>query len=191
MRRQTHDVGLATRWVASPLDVDPRMLPAQVALPVRGRPGRPARDRDTVLISCDCIALERNGQIETHEIEDFSGVSVRMEGSELGSYAVSINLHHEDPDLCIPLHVAYDMDEAGARWQSWARTLGLPLLLPSEDGGWREPFARLGKVTVKTPWAREARLALANRRSAFSSRRAMGERGAQPLRGGREIIARH
>ncbi len=187
MRRQTHDVGLATRWVASPLDVDPCQLPAKFALPLRGRSNTPSPSRDTVLVSCDCVALERNGRIEAHEIDDFAGVSVRIDGSE-DFWAVSINLQHDDPDLCIPLHVAFDLDEVGARWQSWAKTLGLPLLLPSEDGTWREAITRLGKVAVKAPLKR--RSTASQRRSSISATRTMGAVGERSVARGREIIAR-
>ena len=189
MRRQTHDVGLATRWVANPLDIDPCQLPAKFALPLRGRPGNPSRDRDTVLVSCDCVALERDGRIETHEISDFTGVAVHIDGGD-DFWAVSINLHHDDPDLCIPLHVAYDMDEVGARWQSWARTLGLPLLLPDEDGTWREAVTRLGKVAVKAPLARRGGV-LGERRSAMTATRRMGAYGLSRALAGEEITARH
>ena len=172
------------------MDIDPGQLPARVALPVRGRPGRPARSSDNILISCDCIALERDGRIEAHEIADFSGVAVRIDGSEHGFWAVSINLHHENPDLCIPLHVAYDMYEVGARWQSWAQVFGLPLLLPAEDGTWREPFDRLGKVAVRRPWGRSTRGVLKTRRSRFAASRAMGMPGPMPVYRGDELIAR-
>jgi len=188
VRRQTHDVGLATRWVASPLDVDPCQLPAKFALPLRGRTGRSSVGRDTVLVSCDCVALERDGRIEAHEIDDFLGVSVRIDGGD-DFWAVSINLHHDDPDLCIPLHVAFDMDEVGARWQSWAQRLGLPLLLPGEDGTWREAVKRLGKVAVKNPHKRRGGVS-SERRSRTSATRKTGEIGELRVLKGEEIIAR-
>ena len=35
-----------------------------------------------------------------------------------------------------------------AEWRSWGAALGLPLLVENEDGGWREPVARLGGVRI-------------------------------------------
>ena len=80
--------------------------------------------------------------------------------------------------------------DVGARWQSWARALNLPLLLPNLDGSWREPIDKCGKLSVNAPHARPARLGLAERRSAISSIREAGDLTLVRAVSGKEIIAR-
>ncbi|MEC9367162.1 MAG: DUF6101 family protein [Pseudomonadota bacterium] len=198
MRRQTKPQGLAARWLARPLDIDPYQLPARFDLPVQSAPDRARRPLDRIEINPQSVAVEREsaaGAAIRHQLPlaAFAGVAIRMEPMGEGSenFAVSINLHHDDPDLCIPLHVAYDLNDANARWQSWGRTLGLPLLLPALDGGWHEPLDRLGKVKVSRPCTRPPRKVLAPRRSCLSSVREVGDLRATVRVGGAEIIARN
>lgn len=198
MRRQTNPQGLAARWSVHPLDVDPFQLPARFVLAVCDTSGRLPEARDLISISRDEVAVERDipGRSTSREIlrtEAFSGVAVRMAVREDDGrrFAISVNLHHDDPRLCIPLHVSFAMDDAGARWQSWARALRLPLLLPAADGGWREPVARLGRLNVGPPLARSHRLVLAARRSLTASLRSVGKASNLGPIHGAEIIARH
>ena len=197
MRRQTQPHGLAARWPASPLDLDPKTLPVRYSLPVDDGPDRARKARDLVEIRHGSIAVKH----EVHGVpavsrnlalEDFSGVAIRIEALDDGfdSFAVSVNLHHPDPKLCFPLHVSREMSDVGARWQSWARALNLPLLLPDLDGTWREPTERFGKLFVNRPHQRPARLGLATRRSAISSIRDLGDQGLVRAVSGKEIIAR-
>lgn len=198
MRRQTKPQGLAARWLARPLDIDPYQLPARFDLPVQGAQERARRILDRIEINRQSIAVEREGDagasVRQHlPLDAFSGVAIRMEpvGDDCESFAVSVNLHHEDPDLCIPLHVAFDLMEVNARWQSWGRALGLPLLVPGLDGAWIEPLQRIGKVRVSRHCARPPRKVLSVRRSCLSAVREVGDkRPAQKITGA-EIIARN
>ena len=52
---------------------------------------------------------------------------------------VSIVLEHRDPGLSLPLFRATDGVDIVAEWQSWARVLGVPLLVAEADGRLREP----------------------------------------------------
>ena len=197
MRRQTNPQGLATRWPVRKMDVDPFHLPTQFSLPVQTVAGQLLRARDRIRIENATVAVEREvmgTRATTKEIalEEFTGVAIRADlvGEADDRFAVSVNLHHPDPDLCIPLHMSYDMCEVSARWQSWARALRLPLLLPALDGTWKEPVERLGKVSVKPPHGRVERRFLAKRRSCMSALRETGDSRARPAIGGAEIIAR-
>ncbi len=172
------------------MDVDPIHLPAKFALPVRGRDNRPANERDYVLIATDCVALERDGNIESHEINEFSGVAIRVEKGRSGVAAVSINLHHDNPNLCVPLHNAFDMGWVGERCQSWARALGLPLPLPCDDETWRDPFTRPSKVMTGPSWECGPRLSLKDRRSVTAYLRNVGSLQGMRIFRGQEIIAR-
>jgi len=179
------------------MDVDPFGLPVRYALPVDS-------DADCAQEARDLIEIRQGTVAVVHEVsgaravrrslplEDFSGVAIRIESVSDGhdGFAISINLHHPDPKLCFPLLMAFDMSEVGARWQSWGRTLKLPLLLPALDGSWREPVERFGKMKVKPPCARPARLALGARRSDISSVREMGDLALAHRVMGEELIAR-
>lgn len=198
MRRQTNPQGLAARWPVRPMDVDPFRLPAQFSLAVESVPGRLLRGRDRVRIEPAAVSVEREVMgVRTARklvaLSEFSGVAIRaaLVGENENRFAISVNLHHADPALCIPLHMAFDMDEANARWQSWARTLRLPLLMPAAEGGWREPVEKLGKIVVNRPCRRDPRRMLAARRSAMSSVRDPGVAREAPVVSGVEIVARN
>lgn len=198
MRRQTQSQGLAARWQPAPLDVNPFQLPARFNLSVESSTGTALTDWDHIIVRQGAITIERDvpgvGYCrEEHAIETFSGVAIRIDTTDASpeGFVVSVNLHHADPELCIPLHMAFDMNDASAHWQSWSRILGLPLLLAASDGTWREPVERLGKLVVHDAYARNPRLCLKRRHSHVSSTRSKAAgRNRAPLHS-REIIARH
>lgn len=197
MRRQTQPHGLAERWPVRPLDLDPLRLPVRYSLPVDIDSDRARRARDLIEIRQGEIAVKHEvsgvpAVCRDLALEDFSGVAIRIEAldEEFESFVVSVNLHHPDPKLCFPLHISSDMEEVGTRWQSWARALNLPLLLPNADGSWREPIERFGKLSVKQPHKRPARLGMEARRSAISSIRDVGDQSLVRCVSGREIVAR-
>jgi hypothetical protein len=180
------------------MDVDPFRLPAQFSLPVHSAAGRLLRLRDRIRIEPAAVSIDREVMgVRTAKklvaLSEFSGVAIRaaLVGENEDRFAISVNLHHEDPALCVPLHMAFDTDEANARWQSWARALRLPLLMPAPEGGWREPVQRLGKITVNPPCRRDPRRMLAARRSAMSSIRDTGVAREAPVVSGVEIVARN
>lgn len=197
MRRQTQPHGLAARWAMCPLDIDPRGLPVRYGLPVEHgvEHGRYARDLIEICDGFVAVKHEVSGQktvVRAFGWEEFSGIAIRIESldDDADRFAVSVNLHHGDPKLCFPLYMSHDMGSVGARWHDWGRALKLPLLLPTVDGGWREPVERFGKLTVNPPCDRSPRMVLANRRSCFSSIREVGDPGiATPIQG-HELIAR-
>src|SRR5437763_1463129 len=108
--------------------------------------------------------------------------------------AVAIMLEHRDSGLTVPLFVATDSDEAMAQWKSWARVLGLPLLVADGDGSLREPFRRIGRLAVGQPAPRRRRRnAIKWRRPSILMRRKPGRPSTHPsvYRDEREIIARN
>ena len=197
MRRQTQPHGLAARWPIRPLDLDPSRLPVRYCLPVDSGSVHPRKARDLVEIKPGSIAVKHEvsgvpAVCRDFALEDFSGVAIRIEAldEEFDSFAVSVNLHHSDPKLCFPLHMSREMKDVAVRWQSWARALQLPLLLPNPDGSWRESIERLGKLSVNSPHQRPTRLGMALRRSVISSVRELGDDRLVRSVAGREIIAR-
>jgi hypothetical protein len=110
------------------------------------------------------------------------------------SGAVSIALEHRDPSLSLPLYRAADCTDILAEWQSWARVLGMPLLVAESDGRLREPFERIGALRVANPTRRRrSRSAIRKRRPSILLRRKAGHsiENAVVHRGEREIIARN
>lgn len=197
MKRQTKQQGLAERWSAHQMDIDPFRLPAQFSLPVKTMAGRLLRACDRIEIEPAAIAIEREmlgARCVRQEIalDEFSGVAIRAEliGEDEDIFAISVNLHHENPEFCIPLHVSFDMSDVNARWQSWGRALGLPLLLPSPDGTWCQPVEKLGKISVSSAIQRKPRKMLASRRSRYSMIRDTGHSRPMLKFCGEEIIAR-
>jgi hypothetical protein len=125
----------------------------------------------------------------------YLGVAVRMEPpAEDTPGTVSIVLEHRDPGLSLPLFCAADGVDIVAEWQSWARVLGMPMLVAEADGRLREPFKRVGTLTVAAPVARRRRRsAIKKRRPTLPLRRVAVVMPATPVmhRDEREIIARH
>jgi hypothetical protein len=128
-------------------------------------------------------------------VANYLGVAVRMEPpADDAPGTVSIVLEHRDPGLSLPLFCAVDGVDIVAEWQSWARVLGMPLLVVEADGRLREPFNRVGALIVAAPVARRRRRsAIKKRRPTLPLRRAAGVMPATPVmhRDEREIIARH
>jgi hypothetical protein len=125
----------------------------------------------------------------------YLGVALRMEPPARGvAGTVSIVLEHRDSALSLPLFRAAEGTDIVAEWQSWARVLGMPLLVAEADGGLREPFRRIGALIVDTPTVRRRRRsAVRMRRPTLPLRRRMGRVHANPVvhSGEREIIARN
>lgn len=124
----------------------------------------------------------------------FAGIAIRLMAGEGGALpTVTVVLEHKDPGLALPLFSSTDADEAFAEWKSWSNVLGLPQLIDDDEGGWREPFARMGGVRVEKVRPRRRRhSALKRRRPSMALRRKAGKiSDATPIyRGEREIIAR-
>lgn len=198
MSRQTEPQDAAVQWAAEPFDLDPFALPVRYEVRLKGRLAERMHGCDRVVISSRSIAVQRSYlgvrlPIKRLSARDFLGVSIHIwphDGPE-GEFVTSINLHHQDERFCLPLHLAFDYDDAGARWQCWSRFLRLPMLLPALDGSWREPFERLGRLRINNAIPRSAKTYLASRRPKLRYFRETGRFDSLDLVDGAEIIARH
>ena len=134
------------------LRLDPHNLPVRYAARDNGADGQVRNvelDRERIVLRREVRGISMKiGVLVT----EFAGVTMRTlppEGEEPA--AVAIMLEHRDSGLSVPLFVATEGDEAMAQWKSWARVLGVPLLVADGDGALREPFRRIGRLAVGQP----------------------------------------
>jgi hypothetical protein len=127
-------------------------------------------------------------------MREFRGVTLKTLPADGDQPAtVVVMLEHRDSALSVPLFVADRGDEAMVEWKSWSRVLGVPLLVDDGEGALREPFQRLGQISVGPSLPRKKRRAAIRwRRSSIMMRRKPGRPtfGATVHREEREIIAR-
>lgn len=120
----------------------------------------------------------------------FRGVAARAIEDETGQVTVTLELHHNDPMLTVPLLVASDLDDVAADWRAWADAYRLPMLLVEADGVARALDESIGPVKVAPPLERRKGRVSAQRRPRFLARRKTGNLGLRLVVGGEEIIAR-
>lgn len=197
MKRQIETQGVINLWEPEALDVDPFYLPAVYKIKHSGWTGKYFKAYDEVRIGSYSVNIRHyiSGYAIANKrlcLSEFSGVAIRVSLLEPEyKFAISINLHHEQQQYCIPLHFAYDMDVSVARVQSWGRQLKLPVLVTAVDGTWQEPIGRLGRLLVKPTIMRHPQQYLCGRKPIFSKFRDVGEpHSKETFIQGREMIAR-
>lgn len=121
----------------------------------------------------------------------FKGIAAKAVEHEDGSTIVSLELHHSDPELCIPVLVADNLDDIAADWHSWSRLMRLPMIVIGEDGMSQPVRNELGMVMVEDPIARRKRITAYKPRPWFLRRRKVGVVGAVQKITAAEIIARN
>jgi hypothetical protein len=120
----------------------------------------------------------------------FCGVAARAMEMENGSHIVSLELHHNDASLCVPLMVADNLDDIAADWHSWSRLLKLPMLIVGADGMAAPVREQLGMVMNETPLERRKRITSPKHRPWFLRRRKTGFLTSIERLDAAEIIAR-
>jgi hypothetical protein len=120
----------------------------------------------------------------------FRGVAARAIDHGNGDVTVTLELHHEDPSLCIPLLVAHDLYDIAADWRAWSDAYRIPMLMVEADGVARELDDHLLSATAHPPKARRRHSYFADRRPRFLVRRKTGAMGVSMKIEGREIFAR-
>ena len=177
------------------LRLDPNNLPLRYFARDHGADGQVRNielDRERVVFRREVHGIPMKIGVN---VSEFAGVTMRTlppEGEEPA--AVAVMLEHRDNGLTVPLFVATEGDDAMAQWKSWSRVLGVPLLVDDGEGVLREPFQRLGQISVGPATSRKKRRAAIRwRRPSILMRRKPGRPSANPnvYRGEREIIARN
>lgn len=120
----------------------------------------------------------------------FRGVAVRATETGPEHALVTLELLHEDEELCVPLSVGHDLPAIARDWQSWSELLDLPMMMIDAEGVVRTleesaPALATGKARTRRPHAM-----LAERRPRFLARRRLGHLGVRLMVHGEEIIAR-
>ncbi|TPW32371.1 hypothetical protein FJU08_05030 [Martelella alba] len=64
----------------------------------------------------------------------FKGVAARAIAHREGKITVTLELHHSDPEMCIPLLVTHDLNDIVADWQNWSSLYDIPMLMVEADG---------------------------------------------------------
>lgn len=120
----------------------------------------------------------------------FKGVAARAIEDAQGNVTVTLELLHHDPELCVPLLYANDMNDVAADWHSWSRLMKLPMLLIGLDGEPTPVQNMLGEIMVEAPWQRRKRITAIKYRPNFLRRRKPGVVGKVEKLTAAEIIAR-
>lgn len=178
-------------WLGNTLRLDPQRFPQQASFAVPGHPGSVTIQLDErgavlrkILPSSGLplsIALPARA---------FKGVAARAIDHGDGLVTVTLELHHEDPELCVPLLVAHDLCDIAADWRAWAESYRIPMLMVEADGVARPLEEHLGEVRTARPRQRRRYSYFADRRPRFLVRRSTGKLGVTLRIDGREIIAR-
>ena len=120
-------------------------------------------------------------------VQAFKGIAARAMDHGDGSLTVTLELHHCDPDLCVPLLVAHDLDDIAADWNAWSQLYRLPMLMIEADGVARPLDSGPAGTAAATVQPRR-------RKTVFAGRRTRMRGGSVPLGirmvvSGEEIIA--
>lgn len=120
----------------------------------------------------------------------FKGVAARAIDHGNGTVTVTLELHHTDTQLCVPLLVAHNLDDIAADWRAWSELYGLPMLMVEADGVARPLDDGSTHPSAATATRRRRHSQIADRRPRFLVRRSTGKLGIRMKIEGREIIAR-
>ncbi|MCJ8517577.1 hypothetical protein ABID21_000348 [Pseudorhizobium tarimense] len=182
---------LKPAWAGSTLRLDPTRFPQQVTYALRG-------SSEDVMITLDERGAVLRKVLPTSGLplsfalpaRAFKGVAARAIDHGDGEVTVTLELHHEDPELCIPLLVAHDLCDIAADWRSWSDAFRIPMLMVEADGIARPLENHLGDVRAHAAKPRRRHSYFASRRPRFLVRRTTGKLGVTMKIEGKEIIAR-
>lgn len=185
------NMGLKPVWAGSDMRLDPLRLPQVVTYATTDEQG-------DVLFTIDKRGavikrwLERSRLPVTIALpaRAFRGVAARALEDDTGHVTVTLELHHADPQLSVPLLVAHDLDDVAADWRAWAEAYALPMLLVEADGVARTLEDTIGGLKAAPAKPRRKRASSTPRRPRFLARRKSGNLGLRLVVDGEEIIAR-
>ncbi|MBL0370778.1 hypothetical protein JJB09_01940 [Rhizobium sp. KVB221] len=176
-------------WASKILRLDPGLFPQQLTYRI---------DNSTEVVS---ITIDERGAVMRRNLPAsglpltvalpsrvFAGVAARAIDHGNGEVTVTLELHHTDPGLCIPLLVAHDLFDVAADWRSWSEAYGIPMLMVEADGIARPLDEHLLTAGSKPPKPRRRHSYFADRRPRFLVRRKSGTLGIRMKLEGKEIF---
>lgn len=178
-------------WAGYELRLDPSKFPQRVSYAARDEPDEVSvqlDDRGAVMKK----VLAKSGLPLSIALpaRAFKGVAARAIDHGDGTVTVTLELHHSDPAMCVPLLVAHDLGDIAADWRNWASVYGLPMLMVEADGVARPLDEKSPHCNPPAPSRRRRHNQIADRRPRFLVRRSTGTMGIRMRIEGREIIAR-
>lgn len=186
------NTSLKRAWAGRAMRLDPFDLPAALSYTTRDDQGEVhySIDKRGVVIRRALVKSELPVTIAI-PAQLFRGVAASASEDGQGHVTVTLELHHNDPQLSVPLLVADHLDDIAADWRAWADAYRLPMLLIEADGVARTLEESLGAALrlQKTHDRRQGK-ATKQRRSRFHMRRKAGSLGLRLVIGGSEIVAR-
>ncbi len=178
-------------WSSRLMRLDPNQLPHSVSLEGLGQRSRRFSfelDRNGArlnqVVDCEpCVST-------TLPNTDFKGIAARTISGENQQTIFTLELHHPNPDLCVPVLVADNLDDIAADWHTWSKMMKLPMLMVDAGNIAKNVRQQLGAVMIEDPIARRKRITSLKRRPWFLRRRKTGRVCViKPLHAS-EIIAR-
>jgi hypothetical protein len=179
-------------WAGAAMRLDPFRLPQAVTYA-----GRDDQGEIDILVDAKGARLRRTLSRSGLDVSlvlpfrAFRGVAARAIEDEFGGVTATLELYHADPQLCIPLLVAENLDDIAADWRGWSNACGLPMLLVEADGIARPLEESVGRVKADAPIERRKGRSAPKRRARFLARRREGDLGLRLVVQGEEIIARN
>lgn len=178
-------------WAGFELRLDPGNFPQRVCYAAR-------EDREEVSVTLDTRGavirklLSKSGLPLSIALpaRAFKGVAARAIDHGDGTVTVTLELHHADTALCVPLLVAHNLDDIAADWRAWSELYGLPMMMVEADGVARPLDDGSMQGPAVGPSRRRRHNQIAERRPRFLVRRSTGKLGISMKIEGREIIAR-
>jgi len=178
-------------WAGFELRVDPDNFPQRVSYSMRDEPEEVSVTLDTrgAVVK---KRLSKSGLPLSIALPSraFKGVAARAIDHGDGTVTVTLELHHSDIALCVPLLVAHNLDDIAADWRAWSDLYGLPMMMVEADGVARPLDDGSMQQNASSPSRRRRHSQIADRRPRFLVRRSTGKLGCRMKIEGREIIAR-
>lgn len=121
-------------WAGQDLRLDPQRLPQAVSYAVAD-----AQDASFTITARGIVMQESSADAisaiaRLMPLSAYRGVAARAMEDDEGRPTVTLELHHDDPSLCVPLLVAHDLEAVSSDWHRWAAVFKLPMLLIEADG---------------------------------------------------------
>ncbi len=166
-------------WPLEQLEMDPFALPVRYELPGRTMVERAFGTKWAITLYRDHLVLWQGAKFKRSQprvipLSDFDAV-IATTGYVRGAFRIAVNLVSARHDLEIPVYIADHTDHAAARWDAWARSLGLPVRTVDAEGTLNDPLGMLGSVICGRALPRRVRGGTASRhfKPAWSSQRNM------------------